>query len=295
MHHANDAIDEVRKAEFFRQGPKKRGLIKGKKWLLLSRWKNLTPEHRGELNRLFQINRRVFKVQGLPAEGKPGAVVDLHLRRSHDQLLPAVDGSTEVAAAKAVRETRRYPVAAPCRHRELLLNQGPHGSGRSREREHPDAHQPWARLPEPALPAAQGQATIGQQPRTPRRATNCESRVIREEKVPRERNRRVSFPWGSAGKCSRRKSDRPAVAKARRSVSNGRPAPSVERTLPPDLYFACYLQVKETDKRLSAIDRRVPGSHGLGSSVNRRKDNPAVGRRRPDCPTDAVRHSTPDS
>jgi transposase len=61
MQHANDAIDEVRRAEFFRQGPKKRGLIKGKKWLLLSRWKNLTLEHRGELNRLFQLNRRLFK------------------------------------------------------------------------------------------------------------------------------------------------------------------------------------------------------------------------------------------
>ena len=61
MQHANDAIDEVRKAEFFRQGPKKRGLIKGKKWLLLSRWKNLTLAHRGELNGLFQLNRRVFK------------------------------------------------------------------------------------------------------------------------------------------------------------------------------------------------------------------------------------------
>ena len=61
LQHANDAIDEVRKAEFFRQGRKKRGLIKGKKWLLLSRWKNLTPARRGELNRLFQLNRRVFK------------------------------------------------------------------------------------------------------------------------------------------------------------------------------------------------------------------------------------------
>ena len=61
MQHANDAIDEVRRAEFFRQGKKKRGLIKGKKWLLLSRWKNLTGIQRGELNRLFQMNRRVFK------------------------------------------------------------------------------------------------------------------------------------------------------------------------------------------------------------------------------------------
>jgi len=61
MQHANAAIEEVRRAEFFRQGPKKRGLIKGKKWLLLSRWTNLTETHRGELNRLFQMNRRIFK------------------------------------------------------------------------------------------------------------------------------------------------------------------------------------------------------------------------------------------
>ncbi len=61
MQHANDAIDEVRRAEFFRQGPKKRGLIKGKRWLLMSRWVNLTEENRGDLNRLFQMNRRVFK------------------------------------------------------------------------------------------------------------------------------------------------------------------------------------------------------------------------------------------
>src|SRR5450432_653812 len=61
LQHANDAIDEVRKAEFYRQGKEKRDLIKGKKWLLLSRWKNLTFAQRGELNRLFQLNRRVFK------------------------------------------------------------------------------------------------------------------------------------------------------------------------------------------------------------------------------------------
>lgn len=61
LQHANDAIDDVRRAEFFRQGIQKRGLIKGKRWLLLSRWKNLTTKQRGELNRLFQLNRRVFK------------------------------------------------------------------------------------------------------------------------------------------------------------------------------------------------------------------------------------------
>ena len=61
VQHANDAVDEVRKAEFFRQGKEKRKVIKGKKWLLLSRWENLTGAPRGELIRLFQLNRRVFK------------------------------------------------------------------------------------------------------------------------------------------------------------------------------------------------------------------------------------------
>jgi transposase len=61
MGHANDAVDEVRRAEFFRKGGEKRELIKGKKWLLMSRWKNLSGEKRGELNELFLLNRRMFK------------------------------------------------------------------------------------------------------------------------------------------------------------------------------------------------------------------------------------------
>jgi len=61
LQHANDAVDEVRRAEFFRKGQKMRDVVKGKKWLLLSRWKNLAPRQRGVLNRLFQLNRRVFK------------------------------------------------------------------------------------------------------------------------------------------------------------------------------------------------------------------------------------------
>ena len=61
MQHANDAVDEVRRAEFFRKGKQGREIIKGKRWLLLSRWKNLNDNKRGQLNELFAINRRVFK------------------------------------------------------------------------------------------------------------------------------------------------------------------------------------------------------------------------------------------
>jgi transposase len=92
MQHANAAIDEVRKAEFFRQGSQKRKLIKGKKWLLLSRWTNLSEEHRGELNRLFQMNRRVFKAYLLKESlGRlwkyryPGAMIN-YLQKWMDQL-----------------------------------------------------------------------------------------------------------------------------------------------------------------------------------------------------------------
>jgi len=61
MQHANDAVDEVRRAEFFRKGKPGREVIKGKRWLLLSRWANLSGDKRGQLNELFHLNRRVLK------------------------------------------------------------------------------------------------------------------------------------------------------------------------------------------------------------------------------------------
>lgn len=61
LQHANAAVDEVRRAEFFRKGGRKRGLVKGKRWLLLTRWLNLTPGKRRELNTLFSMNRRLLK------------------------------------------------------------------------------------------------------------------------------------------------------------------------------------------------------------------------------------------
>jgi len=38
-----------------------RGLVKGKRWLLLTRWMNLTTGKRQELNRLFALNRKLLK------------------------------------------------------------------------------------------------------------------------------------------------------------------------------------------------------------------------------------------
>jgi transposase len=61
LQHANKAIDEVRRAEFFRKGGRMRGVVKGKRWLLLTRWVNLDGQKRQQLNELFALNRRVMK------------------------------------------------------------------------------------------------------------------------------------------------------------------------------------------------------------------------------------------
>jgi transposase len=61
LQHANAAIDEVRRAEFFRRGGRRRELVKGKRWLLLRRWVNLEFGEKQQLNQLFSLNRRVMK------------------------------------------------------------------------------------------------------------------------------------------------------------------------------------------------------------------------------------------
>ena len=61
MQHANEAVSEVRRAEFFRRGGAARELIKGKHWLLLTRWVHLSTNKKRQLNTLFALNRRVMK------------------------------------------------------------------------------------------------------------------------------------------------------------------------------------------------------------------------------------------
>jgi len=61
LRHASAAVDETRRAEFFRQGAEARGVIRGKRWLLLRRWMNLDGEERQTLSGLFSVNRRLAK------------------------------------------------------------------------------------------------------------------------------------------------------------------------------------------------------------------------------------------
>ncbi len=61
LKHAGQAVDEVRRAEFFRKGGPARELVKGKRWLLLTRWVHLTAHKKQQLSELFALNRRLLK------------------------------------------------------------------------------------------------------------------------------------------------------------------------------------------------------------------------------------------
>jgi transposase len=61
MKHVNAAVDETRRQEFFRQKGHLRAVMKGKRWLLLTRWRNLTPAKRSQLQQALALNRRLFK------------------------------------------------------------------------------------------------------------------------------------------------------------------------------------------------------------------------------------------
>jgi transposase len=61
LQHAGQAVDEVRRAEFFRKGGAARDLVRGKRWLLLTSWLNLDRGKKRQLNALFALNRRILK------------------------------------------------------------------------------------------------------------------------------------------------------------------------------------------------------------------------------------------
>jgi transposase len=61
LQHAADALDEVRRREFFRASAALRAVGRGKRWLLLRRWKTVRGSKRRELQELFALNHRLFK------------------------------------------------------------------------------------------------------------------------------------------------------------------------------------------------------------------------------------------
>lgn len=68
MKHVNAAVDETRRQEFFRQKGSLRALMRGKRWLLLTRWHNLTRAKKSQLQYALSMNRRLFKAYYLKEE-----------------------------------------------------------------------------------------------------------------------------------------------------------------------------------------------------------------------------------
>ena len=56
---ANEAIDELRRAVFFRAGPEMRALGRGKRWLFLRAWENCTAKQQTELKALLRYNAKL--------------------------------------------------------------------------------------------------------------------------------------------------------------------------------------------------------------------------------------------
>jgi transposase len=61
MKHVNAAVDETRRQEFFRQPLPRRAAMRGKRWLLLTRWHNLSRPKKTQLQEALSLNRRLFK------------------------------------------------------------------------------------------------------------------------------------------------------------------------------------------------------------------------------------------
>lgn len=61
IRHLLNALNEIRKAEFKKAGGEMKGLLCGKKFILLSNMKNLRKEAKTSLKELLQINSRLYK------------------------------------------------------------------------------------------------------------------------------------------------------------------------------------------------------------------------------------------
>ena len=61
LQHASAALDDVRRQECFRAGAVMRAFGRGKRWLLLRRWKTVRGAKRSERAQLFAANRRLCK------------------------------------------------------------------------------------------------------------------------------------------------------------------------------------------------------------------------------------------
>jgi transposase len=61
MKRVGNALDELRRDVFFRAGPELRALGRGKRWLYLRSWENMTPEQQYEISKFLRLNRMLAR------------------------------------------------------------------------------------------------------------------------------------------------------------------------------------------------------------------------------------------
>ena len=125
LQHASRAVDEVRRAEFFRKGGAARDLVRGKRWLLLTQLAQPGSRQAASVERT--VCAEPAHAQSLSPQGEPLAVVELHLRRGHVALPAELDRPVALAAAETDGETGPHVAGSSRGHLELLPDEGPMG------------------------------------------------------------------------------------------------------------------------------------------------------------------------
>ena len=128
LQHASQAVDEVRRAEFFRKGGAARDLVRGKRWLLLTSWLHLDRGKRRQWNKVEHIVCfEPTHPQSLSPQGESFAVMELHLRRGYGALPAELDRPVALAAAETDGETCPHVTGSSRGHLELLPDESSNG------------------------------------------------------------------------------------------------------------------------------------------------------------------------
>jgi transposase len=128
LQHASAARDDVRLQEFFRAGAVMRAHGRGKRQLLLRRWKTVRGSKRRELQTLFAANRRLFKAYVLREQ--LDRLWTYKTTTGRAELPERVDQRAALAASAGDGSTRRVSVSPRRGHRRVLRSSRPLRRGR---------------------------------------------------------------------------------------------------------------------------------------------------------------------